>query len=204
MVASTKLWKYIKRVADNSPKHSVQVWTAIRQRFEAGSFVSLKELASEYSVNPVTLRTRMLREKWNDKQRTLQNKVELAVEKKILSKAESYLERTTSRMERYEKIIDASIENLGSKTPDGTPLLDPEAIDQYTRSETRLKDISAFCYRLAAPVQVNHTGSIDLNHSLVQTIERLRSGKDCPDLTPEDKAKLIDVEVLPKPSPNHS
>lgn len=184
-------------MAENSPKHSVETWNTVKLRFESGSFTSLKELATEYSINPITLRTRMVRESWNDKQRTLQNKVELAVEKQVVSKAEEYLSRTVLRMEKYEKIIDASIDNLGSKTPEGVPLLDPEAIDQFTRSETRISALSAFAHRIA-PIAQQVDVKATVEHSLVSVIAKLRDTNSAIDITPEQMQVIRGCDVEPK------
>lgn len=178
--------------AKNSPKNSQETWNALKAEFEAGTYLSLKELAKKYGIVHSTLTSRMVREKWNEKQRALQSKVELVIERKVLSLAEkqaSYLERLSKRGEKYEALIDASLSQIGE-------LVDPDSIDTLTKSEIRVKELS--CTGLRIPTLSNTditSGGKDLATSFVAAIAKLRESNQNK-LTSQDLRKALDAEII--------
>lgn len=185
--------------AVNSPKNSRSTWVALKAEFNSGSYISLELLAKKHGILPSTLRSRMVREKWNDQQRALQHKVEQVIQERVLTLAEKqsdYLFRLSKRGEKYERIIDASMETLGSKDANGTPLLDPEAIDQYTRSENRIMELNRVAYKIAPLSQLDITSKgASLGDSFVSAIAKLRADSQAPKLNDSDVSKILDAGV---------
>lgn len=184
--------------APNSQKTSREAWTKLKAQFHSGSYKSLNELAIHYGVNPKTLRSRMVREKWNDQQRALQSKVEQVIERKLVkevSAVDSYLASTFKRALKYERILDASMENLGSKDVNGTPLLDPDAIDSYTRSEGRIHELAKSALRLAPLCSLDVTSKgQSLGDSFASAIEKLRVSS-APKLGDDDLKRVLEAEI---------
>lgn len=183
----------IKPPSPNSPKHSRETWDKLKCEFEAGTYLSLAELSKKWGVNPITLRTRMLREKWNERQRTLQNKVEQKIEKVLVDRAGKYLDETFLRTEKYRKMIDASQEHHGSKTADNTPLLDPEALDVYSRTELRIHELSKSSLKIVDSKEVQHTGIVGI-FNVTEAIKALRA-QPAPDLSPLELERLKDCKI---------
>lgn len=182
----------------NSPKTSRSTWDSIKREFELGSYLSLQELSDKYKVNPVTLRTRMFREKWNQKQRTLQNKVELVIENKLLKEAnevKSYLASSFERAKRYEKIADASIAQAATNE-EGIPLVDPSMLDEVTRSLLRLHELAKSSLRLPSVEMDIKSNGQSLGESFVQAIAKLRESKDAPRLNSSDLSKALDADIV--------
>lgn len=143
--------------AVNSPKTSKEVWRTIKARFEAGSYVSLKELGMEFGVKYHVLRKKIYREKWNEQQRTLEYKVSQKVEEKVLKEvdqATSYLASSFKRALRLEKIADASL-SQASLTNEGIPLVDLEQVDILTRSELRIHELARSALRIPSVSQLD-------------------------------------------------
>jgi hypothetical protein len=188
-----------ERVARNSQKYSKETWRNMRAEFEAGTYLSQKQLAKKYGVNFKTLTSRMVREKWNEKQRALQSKVEGIIEARVVKevdRATSYLEKLAKRAEKYEKMLDASAENLGGKTVDGTPLVDPEMLDTLSRSELRVLEMQRTALRIIPVSQIDHTtGGKSLGESFVSAIAKLRGNPNTPKLGAEDLKRVLEAEV---------
>lgn len=183
----------------NSQKYSVETWRKVKAEFQAGSYLSLKALAKKYGINPITLNTRMNREKWNEEQRSLQNKVEAVIERKVLKEvdlASDYLAKSFERTKRYEKLVDASQEYFGSKTADGTALLDPDALDSYSKTESRIHEWAKSCLRIIPVSQVDHTSNGEsLGQSFISAIAKLRGNPESPKLSDQDLGRVLEAEV---------
>lgn len=176
-----------------APKTTQETLVKCRLQYESGNFKSVYALAREHGINPDSLHQRIRREKWAEKRAKVLQVIERKMEKATVSKAESYLSNLQNRVEKYEKIIDASMENLGSKTAEGIPLLDPEAIDQFTRSEGRIQAIGAFAHRIPAQTSLDVTSK---GESLVAIIERMRADPSkVIDLTPSQVDQIASMEV---------
>lgn len=183
----------------NSQKYSRDTWTKLKAEFHAGTYLSLKALAKKYGVNPITLNTRMNREKWNEEQRTLQKKVEAVIEQKVIkevSETTAYLQRLSKRATKYEAIIDASLNQSGSKDENGTNVLDLEAIDVVTRSEARLVEMQRTALRIPALSAMDHTSAgMDLGSSFVQALAKLREDPNAPKLSDSDLQKVLEADI---------
>lgn len=171
-----------------APKTTKETWNLIKLDFDSGNYKSICELARKHGVNESTLHNRISTQKWSVKKKESLERISKKLEEKVVSRADSYLSSLQLRVEKYEKIIDASIENLGSKTKEGIPLLDPEAIDQFTRSEGRLQSMGAFAHRIAAVSQVDITSK---GESLVAILDRMRASPDKIIHLSDDQVKLI-------------
>lgn len=175
-----------------SPRTSRAVWDKVRSEFECGTYESLKGLAEKYSITPVNLRTKIYREKWSLKRATVEHKIAQKVEEKVVSEAEDYLSSLKSRVKRYQKMIDVSQEHSGSMTSEGIPLLDPETIDTYTKSEGRLQAMGAFAHRIPAQTVLDVTSK---GESFLSILQRLRADPKAITLSPADVEVIANSEI---------
>lgn len=182
----------IKPQASNSPKHSRDLWDKIRVRYESKSFVTLKELASEYGVHPNTLRSRIHSEKWSDKQSALANKVEQRVEKLLVDEVKVYLTNAKKRAERAESLIDSAVSQCATDEQ-GRPVLDFTQVDQLTRSEIRIFELSARALRIVEAKHMEVTGAIGI-FNVTEAIKALRA-QPAPDLSPLELERLKDCKI---------
>lgn len=186
-------------MAGNFSKTTKEVWEQVKQDYFTGNWKTIAELAERYFINPDTLKSRIHHHKWNQEkfamQRTLSNKVE-AIKEDL---AKSYLKRAYERTIRYEKIIDVSQENFGSKAADGTPLLDPEAINDYTLAETRIHELAKSALRIPdvkKDLDLTSKGQ-SIGESLVSAIYSLReNAESVPTLTDEDFKRVMEAEIV--------
>lgn len=186
----------VKR-ARNSPKHSQATWAKVKMEFEDGSYTSLAELSRKYGINPITLRTRMVREQWNERQRALQSKVEQKIEEVKVDIGKEYLLNSFSRSKKYEKIIDASLAQLGANA-EGIPLVEPSDLDAFTRSELRIHELAKSALRIPTVASVDlTTKGLSFGESIVTAIRKLRENpSQIVDITPEQIAMVKDMEVV--------
>lgn len=155
-------------------------WLACKMEYEeSGGSINLAQLAEKHGVKYHALRKRAQRELWKAKMSQLSQRIE----EKILSKAESYLERKYSRVLKYEAMIDAS-QSQQSTTNEGIPLLDVDQISDYVLAESRLHDISTSCLRISDKHDVTNT--VELGDSFISAISKLRSDPSTPVLSSED------------------
>lgn len=184
----------------SSPKTTKLVWFKVRMEYEEGSYKSVRELGDKYGINENTLHSRIRTEKWREKKEKILVKAQARVEMKVLSELEfknSYLKNSFLRAKGYEKLIDVSKENLGSKTSDGTPVLDPEAIEAYTRSELRIHELAKSALRISDKAEVDiKSGGVSIGESFLQAITKLRES-NLPKLTEEDLKAVLEMEVIP-------
>jgi len=125
----------------------------------------------------------------------LLNKVDKGVEKALVGRAEKYLEETFLRSQKYLRLVDASQEFHGSKAPDGTPLLDPEALDVYTRTEARIHELAKSALRIVDSKNIDVTsGGLSIAENVTEAIKKLRS-QPLPELTDEELERLKDCKI---------
>lgn len=182
-----------------APITDKSVWLEVKSRYQSGSYKSVTSLAQEFGINHFTLRTRIDREGWSEKREQLLQKVSEKVEGKVLSMAEEVLNTGYVRSKRFQAIIDASIGQLGTNEA-GVPLAEPADIDNLSKAEVRIHDWQKSCARIA-PVaqQIDHKGSVSIEHSLVSVISKLREANTAIDITPEQLSYIKSCEVE-KPS----
>ncbi|MEO7397154.1 MAG: hypothetical protein ABIW84_01170, partial [Ilumatobacteraceae bacterium] len=182
--------------AANSPKTSQDVWMKCRMEYESGAFTSVKELSEKHGINYKTLFTRIDRDGWRKRREEILSKAQSKVEVKAVNQGLEYLQKTFLRSEKYEKILETSMEKLASKTEDGTPILDPDAIDSYTRSASRIHALALSALRIPAAVQVDVTSKgLSVGESIVTAIAKLRDSGTAIDITPEEVARVARLEV---------
>lgn len=185
-------------MAGNYSRTTKEVWDKIQLDYFAGNFRTLKELASKYDLPERSVRNKICHNSWNrlkeERQRALLSKVNEIKE----SEAEKYLKSTLKRVFRYEKIIDASLDNLGSKTSDGTPLLDPEAINDYTIAEQRIHALGKSALMIpdaSRNVDITSKGQ-SLGESLVSAIAKVRESESGLKITSQDVDRIIEAEII--------
>lgn len=190
-------------MAGNHSKTTKEVWQQVRIDYDTGNWKTIRELGERYNINPRTLATKIYNDRWNieksEKEKELLNKVKQVKE----TEAEKYLKNTFKRVLRYETIIDASLDNLGSKDEKGTPLLDPEAINDYTIAEQRVHAIARSALRIPdAPQNVDITSKgQSIGESLLSAISRFREDKSLPELTEEQVEQIIEAEIIDEKPP---
>lgn len=182
----------IKPPAPNSPKYSREIWDSLKLRYESKSFVTLKQLAKEFGVHPNTLRSRIHNEKWSDNQSALLNKVEQRVEKLLVDEVKVYLTNAKKRAERAESLIDSAVSQCATDEQ-GRPVLDFTQVDQLTRSEIRIFELSARALRIVEAKHMEVTGAIGI-FNVTEAIKALRS-QPAPDLTVEELDRLKDCKI---------
>lgn len=182
----------------NSPKHSQSKWIQCRTSYERGDFKSVRELGERFGIKEFTLHSRINREGWKEKKEQLLAKVQSTLEKQVvkeLTKQESYLVRLGQRANKYEAMLDASAENLGSKDANGVPLVDPDMLDTLSRSELRVVEMQRTALRIIPVSQVDHmSGGKDLGSSFVSAIAKLRES-NTPKLGPSDLQAFKEAEI---------
>lgn len=178
-------------------KTSQAILDQCRYDYETGNFKSVYELAERYGINKNTLHQRVIREKWEELRLKKVKEIESKLEKKALSVGEEYLLNTFKRAKRYEKIIDSSMENLGSKDAEGNPLLDPDAINTFTLAETRIHELAKSALRIPdiRNLDVTSKGQ-SLGESLVSAIQKLRETDKTPPLTSADCDRILEAEIV--------
>lgn len=166
----------------------------VKLEYEAGTYITLIDLAKKYGINPITLRTRMNREGWLEKQRTLQNKVERVVEKEKVSQVQEYLQSSFLRSKKYELLIDKSIDQIGGP-------IEPGDLDAFTRSELRIHELAKSALRIPSVASVDlKSGGLSIGESIVTAIEKLRAnpGSIVP-ITSKDVDRVLEMEVVDDP-----
>lgn len=161
------------------------------------NFKSVYELARTYGINEDTLHGRVIRENWEDLRQKKLEEIKSKMEKKASSLGEEYLLNTFKRAKRYEKLIDSSMENLGSKDSEGNPLLDPDAINTYTLAETRIHELAKSALRIPdiRNLDVTSKGQ-SIGESLVSALQKLRETDKTPPLTNEEVDRIIEAEII--------
>lgn len=164
--------------------------------YEAGDYKNLLELAKKHNLNYQALRDKIYREDWKSKVSTRNNAILQKVGETKEELAKEYLLSTFRRAKRYEKLIDASIEQQ-STSNDGTPLLDVEAIEGYTRAEQRIHELAKSALRIPDAKQIDVTSQgQSLGDSFISAIEKLRASNDRPKLTDADLKQVLNAEIV--------
>lgn len=184
--------------AFNSPKYTHETWLKVRCDYEAGNYTSQQELAERYGINAQTLRNRIINQKWNqikqESERLLLDRVGEIKE----SEAEKYLKRTAKRMLRYEKIIDVSQKQLANDVENGIPIMDSEALNDYTLAESRIHEIAKSALRIPdvrQGIDITSKGQ-SLGESLVSAIAKLRDNQELPVLSDSEKQKIREADIV--------
>lgn len=181
-----------------APKTDKATLALVQAEYVNGTCKSIAELASKYNIHQTTLGQRIIRENWAELRNLKMRELEEKVSEKVQSIGETYLKSTFQRMKRYEKMIEASQQNLGSKDVDGTPLLDPDAINTYTLAESRIFDISKSALRIPEVKQQMDLTSAgqSLGESLVSAIAKLRATPGQGQLSEQEKQRILEAEIV--------
>lgn len=191
----------IPKKGRGSPLHSKSKWDQCRIAYERGDYRTVKELGERFAIKEFTLHSKINRESWKEKKQQIQAQAESTLHRQVvkeLTKQESYLVRLGQRATKYEAIIDASLEQAGAKDAQGVNVLDLEAIDVVTRSESRLVEMQRTALRIPALSAMDHTtGGVDLGSSFVQALAKLRADPNAPMLQDADLARVLEADVEP-------
>lgn len=183
--------------SSTKPKTSQLVLAQVKADYLTSNFKSVSELAETYGIHKTTLNQRIIREKWEDQRLLNLKKLEEKLVKSSVSIGEEYLKRTYKRMEKYEKLIDVSMANLGSKDAEGNSLLDPDALNTYTLSEMRIHEISKSALRIPDTKNLDITSQgKSIGDSLVSALCKLRETDKSPPLSDADCSRILDAEVI--------
>lgn len=179
------------------PKTNVSTLEACRFDYEIGNFKSVTELAERYGINHDTLHQRIIREDWEKSRLNRLAKLETKMEKIAVNIGEEYLKNTFLRAKKYEKLIDVSIQNRTKKDSEGNPMLDPDDLNSYTLTESRIHDIAKSALRIpdAKAIDITTKGE-SLGESLVQAIAKLRDNKTAVNVTMEQADQIAEYEII--------
>lgn len=177
---------------------SKEQWSKLEIDYRTGNFKSIAELAQRYGIKENTLVVNIIRRGWKEEVEKASHELSLKVTKTVINEGELYLKRSIKRVERYEKIIDVSHENLGSKNSEGIPVLDPEAINDYTLAETRLHSWGKSCYMIpdaSRSLDITSKGQ-SLGESLVSALAKVRASGEPSRITSEDVTRIIEADIV--------
>lgn len=180
-----------------TPKTPQAILDQCKLDYLIGNWKSITELAIRHGLHPRTLCFRIKRESWEEERQRKLTEANSKIEETRESIVEKYLKKTFARAEKYERIIDASRDNLGSKDKNGTPLLDPDAINTYTLAEARIHELAKSALRIpdAKSLDITTKGQ-SLGEDLAQAIQRLRENPSVPKLDDSDLERILEAEII--------
>lgn len=178
-------------------KTSQEVLEKVRYDYEVGNYKTITELANRYGINNKSLFARIDREDWEASKLERLRKTEKALVKKAVSLGEEYLLNSYERAKKYEKLIDVSQKNLGSRDDEDNPILDPDAINTYTLAESRIHEIAKSSLRIPdiRNLDVTSKGQ-SIGESLVSALQKLRETDKTPKLTDADCDRILEAEIV--------
>lgn len=178
------------------PKTDKSTLALIQFDYVNGSFKSIKELATRYGVHENTLFQRINRENWEELRLKKLKELEQRIGEKAQSIGETYLKNVFARAKKYEQIIDASQSQLAANDC-GVPLMDCEAINDYTLAEQRIHEMAKSALRIPSTVSMDVTSKgQSLGESLVSAIQKLRSENTATVITMEQADALANCEIV--------
>lgn len=183
---------------DGTPLLSKETLYEIECRYKSGDYKSVADLSRIYSIPYQALYAIIKRNEWDKQMEELREKAQRNIEKKVLSEGEKYLKESFARVKRYEKMLDLSQDQLGAKSSDGTPLLDPEAIQDYVLTETRLHTWGKSCLMIpdaSRSVDITSKGQ-SLGESLVSAIQKARENPNPIKITSEEVQRIIEADIV--------
>lgn len=173
-------------------------WLKVQLDYKSGNYKSISELAERYSIKVDTLIKAVKRSGWKDERDKTLLELSENVHKKTINEGEKYLKESFQRVKRYEKILDLSQDQLGSKSSDGTPLLDPEAIQDYVLTETRLHTWGKSCLMIpdaSRSIDLTSKGQ-SLGESFASALNKLREDKSIPKISSQDVDRILEAEIV--------
>ncbi len=184
-------------MAGNNAKYTKEHWERVRVDFDTGNYKTISELACRHGMTRKDLDNRMYNERWNDKREIKYKEVLGNVSKIKEDLASAYLKRAAKRFERYEKLIDVSQEQLGSRDAKGNPVLDPDSIGTYTMAEARVHEMMKSALRIPDVKNLDITSKgQSIGESIAGAIEKLRNDPNRPVHSLEDEQMLIEAEIV--------
>lgn len=186
-------------VSSNSPKTSQTVLDQCRYDYEIGNFKSVMELASRYGINGKSLHARIEREDWEKSRLEKLRKIEKKLSEKAQSKAELWLEKMEESSKKDLEILSSRL-NL---EPKELQKLNYEELTALIRTKKVVDDIARRALGIPEPktqVDVTSKGQ-SIGESLVQAIAKLRADPNRPQLTEEEKARILEAEIVDDEKP---
>lgn len=172
------------------------VWDKVRDDYELGNYKTIKELSERFNVDYDCLRQRMVRESWKESLVTRNAVLSQKVDEMKEDLASSYLKSSFKRALKYEKLIDLSQEQLASMSgKDGLPVLDPEALVQYSKVEATVHAMAKSALRISDKVDLTSNGA-SIGESFVMAVQKLRQSENTPKLTTEQIDVVLDAEII--------
>lgn len=172
-------------------KTSQAVLHQVKSSYLAGEFKSIRELADQYSLNPKTLQSRIVRESWLEQRESKLREIESKMVKRVVNVGEEYLLNTFKRAKRYESIIDKALDQA-------CDLVDPEQLNQLSLVEARTHALAKSALRIAdvSSVDVTSKGQ-SLGESWVSAIQKLRDSEQSePKLGEKELGKILEAEIV--------
>lgn len=181
-------------MAGNHSKTTKEVWEQVRIDYHLGNWKSLEELANRYTINPNTLRRKVINNEWNLEREKLQSTLLTKVEVLKESEVEEWIKIVKERSKKDWEIIDSSIDGM----VDAAGGIEPSDLRSYIQARKVLDDMARRALGLADPthaIDITSKGQ-SLGESLLSAISKLRESPDKPKLSEEDKQRILEAEII--------